>query len=149
MCYAATSRSISNKKLILTVFVQDLSITYTNFRARVSWRLFFIQFGYEKVLKYVGTHTYHSIFDCPMGIMPKQLTFFGLNRLKNEHLYLSIVIQLKRIRKVSPTQGCKDGTEAMLHLRAKRVNVGWGGSLTSRGWTYFPHSFQLFWFLSI
>ena len=38
--------------------------------------------------------------------------------------YVSIVIQLKRIRKVSPTQGCKDGTEAMLHLRAKRVNVG-------------------------
>ena len=35
-----------------------------------------------------------------------------------------IVIQLKRIRKVSPTQGCKDGTEAMLHLRAKQVNVG-------------------------
>ena len=37
---------------------------------------------------------------------------------------ISIVIQLKRIRKVSPTQGSKDGTEAMLHLRAKRVNVG-------------------------
>ena len=36
----------------------------------------------------------------------------------------SLVIQLKRIRKVSPTQGSKDGTEAMLHLRAKRVNVG-------------------------
>ena len=46
-----------------------------------------------------------------------------------------IVIHLKRIRKVSQTEDCRDGTEAMLHLRAKRVNVGRGEGPTIRGLT--------------
>ena len=51
----------------------------------------------------------------PSSQVKFSIQYYILSFWTHEH----IVIQLKRIQKVSPTKDCRDGTEAMLHLRAK------------------------------